>query len=38
MGWEPRVYDVAERFNAYGRGPLPVVAGGSRRWLVTASR
>jgi methyltransferase (TIGR00027 family) len=38
MGWEPRVYDVAERFHAYGRGPVPVVSAGSRRSLVSASR
>jgi methyltransferase (TIGR00027 family) len=36
-GWQPHLYDVAERFAAYGRGVAPVAAG-SRRWLATAVR
>jgi methyltransferase (TIGR00027 family) len=40
-GWRAQLFDVAERFAAYGRELAPGVAGmlnASRRWLVTAER
>lgn len=37
FGWQPYVYDVAERFVAYGRA-TPSAVVGSRRWLVSATR
>jgi methyltransferase (TIGR00027 family) len=41
-GWRVQLYDVAERFAAYGREPPPGVANmlgaGPRRWLATAER
>ncbi len=41
-GWRVQLYDVAERFAAYGRQPTPGVAdlpgATRRRWLATAER
>jgi methyltransferase (TIGR00027 family) len=40
-GWRAELFDVAERFAAYGRELAPGVAGmlsASRRWLATAER
>jgi len=40
-GWRAQLFDVAERFAAYGRELAPGVAGmlsASRRWLATAER
>jgi hypothetical protein len=40
-GWRSQIYDVIERFEAYGRGIPPaarVMASVARRWLVTAER
>ena len=40
-GWQVLLYDVAERFAAYGRDPSPGVAAmlrTTRRWLATAER